>query len=92
MIRTKEHHVGPRSQRPSAVGVMIPCNSIDYCMSAVGLRLKQPSWTRSSLSDGYLFPYRIRLPAGFNMGPSEIVTRAARRWSQHPTNTWLMCP
>ena len=41
MIRAKEHHVGPRSQRPSAVGVMIPCNSIDYCMSAVGLRLKQ---------------------------------------------------
>ena len=41
MIKAKEHHVRSRSQRPSAVAVVTPCNSIDYCMSAVGLRLEQ---------------------------------------------------
>lgn len=41
MIKAKENHVRSRSQRPSAVAVMIPCNSMDYCMSAVGLRREQ---------------------------------------------------
>ena len=41
MIKAKKSHVRSGSQLPSALAVTISGNRMDYCMSAVGLRLEQ---------------------------------------------------
>ena len=41
MIKAKACHVHSGSQLPSVMAVTISCNRMDYCMSAVGLRLEQ---------------------------------------------------
>ena len=41
MIKAKDCHVRSGSQISSALTVTISCTRMDYCMSAVGLRLEQ---------------------------------------------------